>query len=78
MITRNIRDCCWTSRTREYFGSAFIDILFRVWNRVHGLPNGRFPICGLNNHSREVIEISRLDKLWDVYPDLAMAIEVMR
>lgn len=48
----------------EFFGSSFIEVLFRVWKRLKAQPDARFAICGLQEYCREVLEITHLDKLW--------------
>ena len=48
----------------KFFGSSFIEVLFRIWNRLNGLPDGGFAIAGLTDYCREVLEITHLDKLW--------------
>ena len=50
----------------EFFGSAFLGILFRVWNRVT-TSGGGFALCALRPHCREVIRTARLDTLWPIY-----------
>ena len=50
----------------EFFGSAFLGILFRVWNRLNG-GGGVFALCSLRPHCREVIKTARLDTLWPIY-----------
>jgi anti-sigma B factor antagonist len=53
--------------TTEFFGSSFIEVLFRVWKRLNSQPNARFAISGLHEYCREVLEITHLDKLWPLY-----------
>ncbi len=50
----------------KFFGSAFIELLFRTWSRLHNRTGGHFAICGLTPYCREVIEVTHLDRLWDV------------
>ena len=50
----------------EFFGSAFLGILFRVWNRVT-TSGGIFALCSLRSHCQEVIRTARLDTLWPIY-----------
>jgi anti-sigma B factor antagonist len=61
--------------TVSFFGSSFIEVLFRVWNRVQQQAGGRFALCGLTPNCAEVIEVTNLDRLWEIYPnrDAAMA-----
>ena len=49
----------------KFFGSAFIEVLFRGWNRLHAR-KGEFAISSLTPYCREVIEITNLDKLWKI------------
>ena len=64
------------SHTR-FFGSSFIEVLFRIWNRVNGLPGGRFALAGLTDYCIEVLTVTHLDKLWTVYPTLDEAVEAL-
>lgn len=48
----------------EFFGSSFIEVLFKVWRCLNAQPNAKFAISGLQEHCREVLEITHLDKLW--------------
>lgn len=65
------------SHTR-FFGSAFIEILFRAWNRLNNVDGGRFVISGLTPYCREVIEVTQLDKLWEIYPTRNEALDAVR
>lgn len=51
----------------KFFGSAFIEILFRAWNRMNGRAGGRFAISGLTPYCAEVIEVTHLDRLWAIF-----------
>ena len=51
----------------KFFGSAFIEILFRAWNRMNSRPGGKFCISGLTAYCAEVIEVTHLDQLWTIY-----------
>ena len=59
----------------KFFGSSFIEVLFRIWNRLDGLPNGAFAIAGLTDYCLEVLQVTHLDKLWNLcdYIDAAVA-----
>jgi anti-anti-sigma factor len=58
----------------KYFGSAFIEILFRAWNRLKGRDGGRFCISGLTPYCKEVIEVTHLNELWKIFDTLDQAI----
>lgn len=57
----------------EFFGSSFIEILFRLWSRMNGR-HGKFALCGLSPYCKEVIEVTNLNRLWTVYDTVEEAI----
>lgn len=59
----------------NFFGSSFIEVLFRIWNRINGMPGGKFGISGLTDYCREVLEVTHLDKLWNLYPTFEAAVK---
>ena len=58
-----------------FFGSAFIELLFRAYNRVNERPDGVFALSGLTEYCAEVISVTHLDRLWKIYPTLAAAVK---
>lgn len=62
----------------KFFGSAFIEILFRAWNRLKGREGGVFCISGLTPYCLEVIEVTHLDQLWNIYDTLDEAVAAMK
>lgn len=50
------------SQTR-YFGSAFMEVLFRAWHRVKNR-GGRMLLCGLDANGQEALRVCQLDNLW--------------
>ena len=65
------------SHTR-FFGSAFIEVLFRTWNRLNTREGGRFCICGLTPYCAEVIQVTHLDRLWEITDTREQAIAAVR
>lgn len=61
----------------RFFGSSFIEVLFRIWNRVNGIPGGKFGISGLTDYCQEVLEVTHLDQLWKLYPNIDDALKEM-
>jgi len=59
----------------KFFGSSFIEVLFRTWNRLNGMPEGRFGISGLTEYCCEVLQVTHLDRLWKLYPTLDQGVE---
>jgi anti-sigma B factor antagonist len=50
----------------DFFGSSFIEVLFRVWNRVQH-NHGQFALCSLTPNCAEVIAVTNLDRLWPMF-----------
>lgn len=48
----------------EFFGSSFIESVFRAWKRLQGRPGAKFALCRLQPYCREVLEVTHLDQLW--------------
>ena len=61
----------------KFFGSAFIEIMFRAWKRLESR-GGRFGLSGLTPYCAEVVEVTHLDRLWKVYPDRAAAVASLK
>ncbi len=59
----------------EFFGSSFIESLFRVWKKLNAKPAAKFGIAGLQPYCREVLEITHLDKLWPLFDTREAACE---
>ena len=51
----------------EFFGSSFIESLFRLWKKLNTKPSARFGLAGLQPYCREVLEVTHLDKLWPLF-----------
>lgn len=62
----------------KYFGSSFLGILFRVWNRIRARQGGRFAICGLRDFCADVIETAHLNELWDIFDSCEDAIASLK
>src|SRR5262245_23765184 len=44
----------------KFFGSAFIEVLFRAWHRLNGREGGRLGLSGLTPYCREIIDVTHL------------------
>jgi anti-sigma B factor antagonist len=49
----------------EFFGSSFIEVLFRVWKRLQER-GGKFALANVSTYCREVLRTTHLDTLWPV------------
>jgi len=57
----------------DYLSSAMLGKLIAVHKRL-ALNKGELKLCGIKASIREVFEITRLDKVFDIYPDRESAI----
>jgi anti-anti-sigma factor len=62
----------------RFFGSGFIEALFRAWSVLNARPGGRMSLCGLTAYCREVVEITHLDQLWRVFDSRDEAVRFVR
>jgi anti-sigma B factor antagonist len=58
----------------QFFGSAFIELMVRVWNRIKKR-GGKFALCGLQEYCDEIIRVAQLDTVWNLYPDQDAAVQ---
>ena len=60
----------------KFFGSGFIEILFRAWHRLNAR-GGRLALSNLTTYCREVIDVTHLDRLWNIYATRAEAVKAL-
>jgi anti-anti-sigma factor len=58
-IKNLIIDCCRT----DYFGSSALAVAVGLW-KVIQTRGGRMALCNLSEQQREILNTTRLDKLW--------------
>jgi len=61
----------------EFFGSTFIEVLFRIWKRIQDR-SGQFALCGTNPYCQEVLTVTNLQKLWQTYETRDDAVAALR
>jgi len=61
------------SRT-TYMGSTFIELLVRTWKRLTER-GGQLALCGLQPFCAEIIRVTHLDSIWDIFPTREEAVE---
>jgi len=61
----------------KFFGSAFIEIMFRAWKRVDAR-GGTFALSGLTPYCAEIVEVTHLDRLWKIYPTRDEAVAALK
>ena len=61
----------------EFFGSAFLGILFRTWQRL-SLRNGKMACCNARDVCGDVLNVTQVGKLWAVCPSRDAAIRAVK
>jgi anti-anti-sigma regulatory factor len=70
---RVLIDLCQT----PYFGSALLEALRLIWNRVHA-QQGRMVLCNASPVGREILELAKFDHLWPIVDDRDSALARLR
>ena len=58
----------------KFFGSSFIEVLFRIWNRLRARKGGEFALAGVAPYCADVLSITQMDTLWKAFPTPAAAV----
>lgn len=64
------------SRT-EYINSSFIEAVFRAWKRAKE-KGGQMAFCCLNPFCGEVLRVTKLDRVWAIFPTREEALAAVR
>lgn len=61
----------------QFFGTVFIEAVFKIWSEIENVAGARLGLCALTEHCREVIDITRLGNLWELYDTRDEALQAM-
>lgn len=61
----------------KFFGSAFLGTLFRVWRRLTSR-GGKMCVCSATGPCAEVLEVTQVNRLWDLHETREAAVESMK
>ena len=61
----------------DYYGSTALGFFVKLWKRVRER-GGRMAFCGVSDHEREILRITRLDGLWPICPSREEALQAVR
>lgn len=61
-------------KNTRFFGSAFIESLIRVWNRMKVRDGSSLKICNLQPYCEEVLTITHLNQIWGIHSSRQEAI----
>lgn len=57
----------------KFFGSEFLELLFRVWHRTNRL-GGKFAVANATGPALDILQTTHLDQLWPTFPTVAEAL----
>lgn len=60
-----------------FFGSSFLEALFRTRSKINER-QGRFGVCSLSEYCAEVVTVTHLDRLIEVYPDAKTGVAALQ
>jgi len=50
-----------------FFGSAFLEILLKMWKELSEREGNAFALSGLSANCAEVLQVTQLDSLWQIF-----------
>lgn len=60
----------------DYYGSTALGFFVKLWKRVRSR-GGRMAFCGVSDHEREILKVTRLDGLWPICPTREEALQAV-
>jgi anti-anti-sigma factor len=51
----------------DYYGSTALGFFVKLWKRIREC-DGRMAFCGVSDHEREILRVTKLDALWPICP----------
>lgn len=60
-----------------YMGSRVLEVLFRTWKRLKDR-HGRMVLCGVQPFCGEVLQITHLDRIWEILPDRQAGLDALQ
>ena len=64
-------------RSTTFIGSSFLGLLIRAWKRLRDR-QGTLALCNVNDVCGDVLHASKLDMIWQVFPDRDAAVWHLR
>lgn len=61
----------------DYYGSTALSFFIKLWKRVRDR-GGRMAFCGVSEHEREILQVTKLVGLWPVCSSRAEALNAVQ
>jgi anti-anti-sigma factor len=64
-------------RRTDYFGTTAVSFFLKLWKRVRGR-RGRIVFCNVSEHEKELLKLTKLERLWVVATLREEALRLLR
>ena len=61
----------------DYYASTALIFFMRLWTRVKR-GNGLMAFCNLSDHEKEILQVTKLDRLWPICESREQALQAVR
>ena len=68
----DVKDVILDFHKTDYYGSTALAFFVNLWKKVCSR-QGRMAFCGVSEHERQILELTKLDTLWPIYDSCAEA-----
>ena len=72
----SIKNLVMDFQKSDYFGSSALAFFLKLWKTIKGR-NGCMALCNLSEHQLEVLNVTKLDKLWPICDSRAEAMKTV-
>jgi len=62
----------------DFFNSTLIELLVRCWKIIRNTTHGQFAVCNLQPYCREVLEVTNLTHVWQIFPNRDSGIAALK
>ena len=62
----------------KFFGSSFIELLFRLWNRAKDDKGHGFALAGIDDYCQEILSVTNLQRLWPIFKTRSQAVDSLK
>ena len=72
-----VRNVVVDFRKTDFFGSSALGFFLKLWRKVRE-SGGHMAFCNVSDHEQELFRLTRLDRLWPVWPTCEEAMAAVR
>jgi len=61
----------------DYYGTTALGFFVKLWKKVK-MRNGRMVFCNVSDHEQEILQVTKLDRLWPICSSRNEALEAVK